>query len=187
MSTTSNRKIFRAKYTFLLATLSLLPGVGVAATDSASITVTGKVLANTCTLDKAASTLSPILPDISDRDIKGVGTVGGEKDIDIVLKDCGAAVKEVLITVTGTKDGGSDDFAFKNTSQSDPSSGVGLYFYQTQSGTDKFKPDGSTPKTYAINPSEDNTLKMRASYVGLGDTVTAGNFQSTVTMTIDYK
>lgn len=186
MSVTHSRTTLRLK-PMLVVTLGLFSGGALAAQDTASITVTGKVLANTCTLDESASTLTPKLPDISDRDIKGAGKTGGETEVKIVLKDCGANVNSVEVEASGAKDAGNDTFAFKNISANDPASGVGLYFYQSVSGTDKFKPDGSIKKSYTITPSQNNTLTMRASYVGVSDTVTAGNFQATVTLTVNYK
>lgn len=155
-----------------------------AASDSAIITITGKVLANTCTIDEASAKQSITLSDIADRDIKGVGKTGGEKNISIVLKDCGAAASNVVVTASGTPDD-DDTTAFANTA-TDGAEGVGLYFYQTD-GSTKFKPDGSAEETSALTPSADNTLTYKAAYVGTKDTVKAGDFSTVVNMKFDYQ
>lgn len=155
-----------------------------AASDSATITITGRVLANTCTIDSASATQSIVLSDIADRDIKGIGKTGGEKNISIVLKDCGAAASNVVVTASGATDG-DDSSAFSN-SATDGAEGVGLYFYQTDGAT-KFKPDGSVQETSALTPSADNTLTYKASYVGTKGTVTAGDFSTVVNMKFEYQ
>ncbi|MFP2423372.1 fimbrial protein [Pseudescherichia vulneris] len=155
-----------------------------AASDSATITISGRVLANTCTIDSATATQKIDLPNISDRDIKGVGKTGGEKEISIVLKDCGAAASSVVVTASGTA---VTDYstAFANTA-SDGAKGVGLFFYQTD-GVKKFKPDGSVQETSPLRSSEDNTLTYKAAYVGTEDTVTAGYFSTVVNMKFEYR
>lgn len=155
-----------------------------AASDSATITITGRVLANTCTIDSTSASQNIVLSDIADRDIKGAGKTGGEKNIRIVLKDCGAAASNVVVTTSGTADT-DDTTAFANTA-ADGAKGVGLYFYQTD-GAKKFKPDGSVEETSALRPSEDNPLTYKASYVGTKDTVRAGDFSTVVNMMFKYQ
>ncbi|AWF33356.1 fimbrial family protein (plasmid) [Klebsiella oxytoca] len=155
-----------------------------AASDRATITITGKVLANTCTIDSASARQNITLPNIADRDIKGVGKTGGETNISIALTDCGKAASNVVVTASGTPDA-EDPTAFSNT-VTDGAEGVGLYFYQT-GGTEKFKPDGSVRQTSPLTPSVDNTLTYKASYVGTNDTVKAGGFSTVVNMTFEYQ
>lgn len=156
-----------------------------ATTDTAVITITGKVIANTCTFDSSSSDINPKLIDISDRDIKGVGKTGGSKPIKIVLKDCGADVKTVEVKAEGTADI-DDSKAFKNISTSNAAKGVGIYLYQNETGDEKFDPQGSIKKSYDLTKNQDTTLIFRAAYVGTSATVVAGNVQSTVTLTMTY-
>lgn len=154
-----------------------------AASDSAVITITGKVLANTCTIDNASKEQNIVLPDISDRDIRGLGKTGGMKDIIITLAECGASVGNVAITTSGAVDS-DDSTAFANTA-SEGAEGVGLYFYQTD-GITTFKPDGSVTEERALVPSENNVLTFKAAYVGTKDTVKAGDFNAVVNINFEY-
>jgi|GEM_PF-887241 len=168
--------------------LSLASGGAEAANDSVDITITGRVLANTCTIDKSESKLNPILPPISDRDIKGVGVTGQEIPVTIALKDCGANVESVKVSATGTSGSSSNKSVFGNmNTDSNAATGVGLYFFKRDTGVDKFNTDGSNPESYTLTPSRNNTLSFRASYVGTADTVTAGEFRSVVTLSMTYQ
>lgn len=139
------------------AVLLVCSGLAQAASDGTSIIVNGKVLANTCTLSSGSKEQVITLSDIADRDIKGKGTTGGEKEVNMVLRDCGAAA-----------------------------TGVGLYFYQTD-GKTKFTPDGLIRERSTLTPSANNTLIYKAAYAGTGDTVVAGEFSAVVNMSFEYQ
>jgi major type 1 subunit fimbrin (pilin) len=151
------------------------------------VTISGRVIANTCTLDTSASDLQPVLPNIADKDIKGIGTTGGEKEVKIVLKECGAAASKVTVKASGIPEGGSDGNVFKNTSQTGAASGVGIYFYQNTTGSEKFDPQGNVIQDYVLKPGQDNMLKFRASYVGTQDLITAGKVETVVNLTMTYQ
>lgn len=161
-----------------------LSGVVRAASDTATITITGTVKASTCTIDSDSANKKVTLPDIADRDIQGKGKTGGTKDIDIVLKDCGASVTTVLVTASGNADD-ENTGAFKN-SLTDGADGVALYFYKTDK-TGLFNPQGTETETSTLTPSQDNTLTYQAAYVGTKDKVTAGAFSTVVNMKFNYQ
>lgn len=170
------------------ALLLIAVGMGnaYAATDTAIITITGKVVANTCTMSSGSATQTVTLNDIADRDIRGKGVTGGDKNISIVLKDCGTAASAVKVSAWGSADS-EDNQAFGNAiAKSDGGAdGVALYFYQTN-GTTKYNPDGSVTETSNLTPAADNTLNYKASYVGTKDTVAAGSFMTVVNMNFEY-
>lgn len=152
---------------------------------SVDITVTGQIISNTCTVDATKSDLEPVLDTVSDRDMKGKGTVKGQKDINIVLTDCGADTTKVEVTASGTaQDTTADANAFSNTGEA---TGVGLYFYETDGAT-KFSPDGSVKETVTLSPddSDNATMTFKAGYVSVVDTPVAGDFKSQVTLTLAY-
>ena len=156
-----------------------------AASDSATIIIIGRVLANTCTIDTASAEQNITLDDIADRDIKGKGTTGGEKAVSIILRDCGASASSVVVTASGVGQDIDDTTAFVNSAVNG-AEGVGLYFWQTD-GTTRFLPDGSVKETSVLIPSVDNTLTYKAAYVGTKDTIKAGAFSTVVYMTFDYQ
>lgn len=167
--------------------LLLTAGAAQAASDTAVVTITGRVLANTCTIDSGSATQTVTLPDIADRDIRGKGTTGGATDVVIVLKNCGASASGVVVSASGNPDT-DDTTAFTNAVAQDDggATGVGVYFFQTD-GTTKFLPGGTVTQTSTLTPSVDNTLTYKASYVGTSDAVTAGTFSTVVNMTFDYQ
>ncbi|KOY60670.1 hypothetical protein AM629_18035 [Photorhabdus heterorhabditis] len=175
------KSVTRATLMFMMAT-----GAVQAASDTATITVTGKVLTNTCTIDSSSAEQNITLDDISDRDISK-GTAGGTKEVVIVLKNCEAGASSVVVSASGATDA-DDASAFANVkAQAEGgATGVGVYFYQTN-GTTKFVPSGTVTQTSKLTPSQDNTLTYKASYVGTKDTVTAGAFSTVVNMTFDYQ
>jgi len=158
-----------------------------AVSDTATLTITGTVLANTCTLDSGSVKQSIKLDDIADRDIKGRGVTGGTKNIAITLTNCGSAATRVLVTASGTPDD-DNSAAFANTlsKASNGATGVALYFFQTD-GTTKFDPAGAVTQISTLKPLVDNILTYSASYVSTKDVVTAGAFSTVVNMTFDYQ
>lgn len=162
-------------------------GMVQAASDGTSITLNGNILANTCTLSSGSKDQLIVLSNIADRDIRGKGNTGGEKEVNMVLRDCGVAATAVLVRAWGGADD-DDTSAFKNAIMESEggATGVGLYFYQTD-GKSKFKPDGSITQTSNLTPSADNTLIYKAAYVGTNDSVTAGKFSTTVNINFEYQ
>jgi P pilus assembly protein, pilin FimA len=157
-----------------------------AASDKSEVSVTGRILANTCIIDSASAKQTINLPDIADRDIAGKGTIVGTTDVLIVLNDCGASATGVLVNASGNPDT-EDITAFANSiSQADGgATGVGVYFFQTD-GLTKFLPDGSVTQTSKLTPLMNNTLTYKAAYVGTKNKVTPGILNTIVNMTFDY-
>lgn len=169
------------------AILLLMMGMGnaQAASDTATITITGRVVANTCTISSGSKEQAIQLQSIADRDIQDKGATGGDNDVNIVLRDCGSAASKVKVSAWGNAD--ADDItAFANaiSSSDGGAEGVGLYFYQT--GGEKFLPDGSVTESSDLIPSADNTLIYKAAYVGTKGTVAAGSFRTVVNMGFEY-
>lgn len=161
-------------------------GAAQAASDTAIITITGRVLANTCTIDSNSATQTVTLDDIADRDIRGKGKTGGTKDVVIKLNGCGDSASGVVVTASGNPDS-EDPSAFANavSEANEGATGVGVYFFQTD-GTTKFLPSGTVTQTSPLE-AVDNTLTYKASFVGTKDSVTAGAFSTVVNMTFDYQ
>ncbi|MFP1726074.1 fimbrial protein [Lonsdalea quercina] len=157
-----------------------------AADDTATITITGTVKANTCAIDDNSKNQTVPLPDISDRDIQK-SKMAGERSFNIILTGCGAAASAVKVTASGTADE-NDGMAFANnvSSSEGGATGVGVYVYETDNAT-QFKPDGSTTETSTLTPSQDNTLTYKVAYVGTQNTATAGKFSSIMNMKFEYQ
>jgi len=171
----------------ILSVTALMLSTAVQAADSAVITINGRVIANTCTIDSNSASQIITLNDVADRDIRGKGKTSGEKEVTINLKDCGAQATAVTVTASGAADA-DDNTAFRNviTESNGGATGVGLYFYQ-ESSTAKFTPDGAATQSRQLIPNSDNVLTYKAAYTGTKDTVTAGAFSTVINMMFEYQ
>lgn len=160
-----------------------------AAEDSVALTVKGSIVDNTCTVDEAASDLTPTLVPISARDLKGKGTTRGHQDIKLVLKDCGKDITRGL-KVTAQGEGDTDDAnaaAFKNgATGQNAATGVGLHFYKSDKVT-PFKPDASVSEEIKTLKEGNNTLMFAAAYVATAEEPAAGDFSALINFKLEYQ
>lgn len=167
----------------------VITGTAQAASDTATITITGKVLANTCSIDSSSATQTITLPTISDRDITGIGAIDSAKTaVPIILRNCGATATSVVVNTSGKAHGVTPEL-FDNIIASNTAGragGFGIYFYHTN-GSDLFFPNGSSRETIRLTPSVDNILTFYATYGVATASVTPGNISAVVNMTFDYQ
>lgn len=170
----------------LLLTAAGLPHTAGAAEDHTTVTITGMVNDNTCTLTGAQNGLSFTLSPVSVRDFgAGAGNPVGEIDIPVEFTDCGSGTKGVTVKVTGASAGSTA--AFKNTLDANGSggaTGVGVNFYDTdgtqiEAGTDV----AAAEQTFG---SEGTTLHYKASYTKVADEVKAGSLSTVITLSFTY-
>ncbi|MFP1982811.1 fimbrial protein [Lonsdalea quercina] len=181
-----NTNVITTVFSAILLLMNNLLNAVYAADDTATITITGTIKANTCAIDDSSKNQTVLLPDIADRDIQKNKTAG-EKNFNITLTGCGDAASAVKVTASGTPDE-ADVMAFANNVSSGDggATGVGIYVYETDNVT-QFKPDGSTTETSSLTPSQDNTLTYKVAYVGTQNSATAGKFSSTMNMKFEYQ
>ncbi len=150
--------------------------------DSTTVTITGTVRANTCTV---GDTAKGELDLVSVRDFKQTaGTVVGSANVPVVFSDCGGQTKGVKVTVTGTAVGNGGAFKNANDGQAGGAKNVGVYFYDTD-GTTLIKAGTDVAaKEQAFDT--DTTLNYKASYVSITDGVEAGSVLTTITMNFTY-
>lgn len=173
---------------FFFATAALMTaftGVGrpALAGDSAMVTITGMVRANTCTVgDTASGELAPV----SVRDFKGVaGTPVGSANVPVVFSGCGKQANGVKVKVTGTPVGSDGAFKNDNDGKEGGATNVGVYFYDTD-GTTLIKA-GTDVDAKEQSFTTDTTLNYKASYVSTASDVGAGSVVTTITMSFTYQ
>lgn len=165
-------------------------GTAIAASDEAEINLTGKILDNTCVVDGSGSDLHPVMDTVSAHDLKGKGTILGKRDIKLVLKDCGKDItRGVVITAKGTIDiSDTEGYTFKNVAGGeDVASGVGLHFYKSVDHETPFKANGEVTETITHLKEGDNTLIFAAAYVATVGEPVAGDFSTTINLTMAYQ
>lgn len=180
-------KLTQSEVSLVALTIVLVAPVAIAADSSSTITVSGRVIDNTCELVNADT---PVTLDT----VSAVSLINARKndvatkDFSVGLKNCGAHATKVDITVTGTAD--SENYnAFKNEDTSNSAAtGVAMDFYSV-SGTEitQIKPVGGEKASQSLTADADNKLNFRAAYVGTRHTITAGSFKSVVKFTLDYE
>jgi len=174
----------------LITAAATLSGSAFAASDGTKIQVTGKIVDNTCIINDSGSDLSPTLATVSARELKGKGTTLGKRDVKLVLKDCGKDItRGVTITAKGTPDtSDTGGYAFKNSATgTSAASGIGLRFYKSADKSTPFMANGSVAETVTFLKEGDNTLTFAAAYVATADEPSAGNFNTTVNLTLAYQ
>ncbi|MDF2042167.1 MULTISPECIES: fimbrial protein [unclassified Pantoea] len=182
---------FRPAAAVMLTTAMLSGGVvgsAVAASDPVAIKVTGSIVDNTCTINKAqAVELSPV----SLRDFEGNNSTLGFKVVDVELKECGTGItRGVKITTAGNEDPADPNrYAFKNADTgATAAKGIGLRFYKAADGAQPFKVNDTDGVTNTSLTAGDNTLSFGAAYVVTNeDTLAAGSFSTTVNLTLAYQ
>jgi major type 1 subunit fimbrin (pilin) len=170
---------------------SLSTNVMAASEPALSITITGKIVDNTCTVDTEGSDLNNVsLVDVSARDLKGIGTTLGKKDIKLALKGCGKDItRGLVVTASGDADtSDTEGFAFKNVLTENAATGVGLLFYKSADNqANPFKAEGEDSETITGLGEGANVIHFAAAYVATEETPGAGNFSTTVNLTLAYQ
>lgn len=165
--------------------LLTLSGSVLAASDSATVTISATVKANTCTLKDPAPV---VLPDVSVGDFGGkVYSRVGRKEISIELIECGSGTTGVKVTAGGIADSNLVAL-WANSIEKDNggASGVGLRFLQT-GDQNTFYPGGSRSEVISLISGADNTLTFYAYYEASLKEVTAGLFSTAINMTFEYQ
>ena len=155
-----------------------------AAVDTAAITLAGRVLASTCTIDSSSAVQTVELPDISVRDLTGFH---GRTEIPFILKDCGADVTAVKVTASGTADE-VDSGAFANGISGDEGGATGVAIsLRMLDGSYPFHPSGHQSQAIKLTPLSDNRFSFSALYMATTSSVTPGKVSTVVNFTFDYQ
>jgi len=163
---------------YLLLTL-LLAAVTQARADSATITVTGKVLPGTCTM----ADVPVALDDIDAADLKN-GHDNGLKPVVLNFTGC-AGVNSVELTFDGVADAAQDGH-WQSQAAPNGSNGVAVALLDGTTGS-TFLQKGAK-KSVTINGAATGKLDMRTGYYRkAGTPLTAGDIRAQITVTADYK
>nr|WP_313226909.1 fimbrial protein [Stenotrophomonas pavanii] len=166
------------KSSYLIASLLTLGVAAQAHADSATITVTGKVLPGTCTMANVPVTLA----DIDATDLK-TGHDNGLRPAVLNFTGC-VGVTSVDLTFEGTADAAQDGHWLNQATGG--ATGVAVALLDGTTGND-FLQKGAK-KTVAVNGAATAKLDMRAGYYRkAGTLLKAGDVSTQITVTADYK
>jgi type 1 fimbria pilin len=162
----------------LLSATLLLGAFGHARADSATITVTGKVLPGTCTM----ADVSIALEDIDATSIK-TGYDNGLKPATLSFTGC-VGVASIDLSFSGAEDAAQDGH-WKNTAVSDAATGVAVALLESTG--DAFLKNNAK-KSLTVSGAATARLDLRSGYYRKsGTTLKAGSVGTQITVTADYK
>lgn len=165
------------KIPYLIAAVLMLGATTHAHADSAKITVTGKVLPGTCTMNPAPVTLD----DIDATDLKA-GHENGLKTAELNFTGC-VGVASVDLTFDGAADATQDGHWLNQAT----GGATGVAVALLEGATDDFLKKGDK-KTITINGAATGKLEMRAGYYRKSGTLLkAGEVSTSITVTAVYK
>lgn len=167
------------KLSTILLLLPLLAAAGQAVADSATITVTGRVLPGTCTLTPG---IPVVLDEISATDLKS-GHDNGLKPAVLAFTGC-VGVSSIDLTFDGAVDA-TQDGHWQNQ-VADGATGVAVALLEGTRGT-TFLQKG-TKRTITLKGAADGKLDVRAGYFRkAGTLLKAGELSAQITVTAAYR
>ncbi|MGS7841454.1 fimbrial protein [Stenotrophomonas forensis] len=167
------------KTSYLLLAALLISAAPLAHADSATITVTGKVLPGSCTMDDVTVTLD----EIDAGDLKA-GHENGLKPLSLNFTAC-VGVGSIDLSFDGTADAAQDGH-WKNLATTGGAAGVAVALLEGPTGPNFFK--NGDRKTVAVNGAATAKLDMGVGYYRNNATpLVAGAVSAQITVTADYK
>jgi len=163
----------------IIATLLMLGAATHAHADSATITVTGKVLPGTCTMADV-----PVALDEIDAIDLNKGGEQGLKPAALNFTGC-VGVGSIDLVFDGSDDAAQDGH-WLNEATGNAAEGVAVALLEGASGSTYLKKGAK--KTVTVNGAATATLEMRAGYFrNTGTLLKSGDVSTRITVTADYK
>ena len=167
------------KTPYIIAALLMLGVAAQARADSATITVTGKVLPGTCTMADV-----PVALDEIDAIDLNKGGEQGLKPAALNFTGC-VGVGSIDLAFDGSDDAAQDGH-WLNEATGNAAEGVAVALLEGASGSTFLKKGAA--KTVPVNGAATATLAMRAGYYRKSGTLLkAGDVTARITVTADYK
>jgi type 1 fimbria pilin len=158
---------------------ALLAAAPVALADSATLTITGRVLPGTCTLNAAPIDLDPVKA--------GDLTPGADSQIKagaLEFNGC-VGVSKAVLSFAGTPADG-DAERWKNTATTDEASGVSISLLAGTTGNTYLK-DGDAGIDVPVTGATARYDLRAAYYVPTGAALSAGDVSTEIVVTADYE
>lgn len=169
-----------------LTTLALIAAASSAYAVDGTVTVSGTVVSNTCTVTPSTSAVT--LPTVSTSALNSIGAVAGMTPWNVTVSGCGATSINMN---TYFEYGSTTNSSGRLSKSSGTSTGVDIQVLQLNAGTltvlDLSKPAGSqNTVAVATNASGTATQNFFLRYYATVATVGAGTFNSSFTFTVVY-
>jgi len=174
------RKVVAGLVTMVMAGINA--PLTLASNDPVSVTITGKIIANTCTLD-STSVIVP-LGSIALRELQTMGKTSSLKSFNLDLKECGDAAKSVNVTVKGIADEQNSQALALTSAGDSAAQGVAIYLLDKDKNLLPINDEASA--SYNLVAGNKNLLLFYAQYVATTDNPRAGEAKSSASIYLDY-
>ncbi|MEJ4044630.1 fimbrial protein [Erwinia sp. SLM-02] len=172
------------KSLYLLSTLTLLAATGAGAADS-SITISGYVRDNACTVAGESKDFTVDLMNNASRQFHAVGATTPPVPFHILLSPCGSSVTAVRVGFTGVAD--NDNAALlKLDGGAASAAGMGIQILDAQQSMLPVNAASSSIPWTTLTPGQANTLNFYARLMTTRLPVTAGHVNATATFTLEF-
>lgn len=171
------------KLTLLALAAVLFGGMGYAQAEDASISITGTIRDNTCSVSSDSQSKQVNLGNISSKQFQKAGDGSPAQVFMINLEKCSTQISSISVSFTGTADKNNPDLLALDEGSSYASGlAVGIYDAERQ-----LVPMGKASGTYTLPDGQTSTsLKFFARYLSTQNTVTSGDATATTTFVLNY-
>lgn len=170
------------KKTILLLSLSGLSCSALA--HDGTVSITGTIQGNTCTVTTDTANQQVILGDIAAKQFTAAGSASQPVAFTIGLENCGSAASAVSLTFTGEADT-TNSALLALTSQAGSAAGVGVAILDSQR---TLVPLNSASRQYTLDPQQTSqNLTFYGEMVATSSPVTAGSVDATTTFSLTYQ
>lgn len=171
------------KLTLLTAAAVLLGSMGNAGAEDASISITGTIKDNTCSVSPDSQSKQVNLGAISSKQFQKAGDGSPVQVFMINLEKCSTQVGNITVTFNGQADSKNPDLLALDEGSGNASGlAVGIY-----DASRNLVPVGKPSADYTLETGQTSAaLKFYARYIATDDTVTAGNATATTTFVLNY-
>lgn len=170
----------------IIIMLSFLYLSTVNAASNGTVTISGNIKDNTCTVSPASQDFIVNLGDNASKQFFRIGTFSSWVPFSIVFSKCGAAATGVRVGFTGTNDSNESTILANDTGPG-MAEGIGIEIMNDAGDRIPLNVSGSLLNYSPLVASVANTLKFRSRMLSTGQPVTAGTVNATATFTLEYQ
>ncbi|PRD13153.1 fimbrial protein [Pantoea coffeiphila] len=172
------------KTLYLLGACLLLASNGAAAADS-TITISGYVRDNACTVAGESKDFTVDLMNNASRQFHAVGSTTPPVPFRILLSPCGSSVTAVKVGFTGVADNDNTALLKLNTGAAS-AAGMGIQILNAQQAMLPLNATSASIPWTTLTPGQANTLNFYAQLMTTRIPVTAGHVNATATFTLEF-
>lgn len=168
----------------LLLLIALLPHAGFAA--DSSISITGSLKSNTCTVSGDSKDLTVNLQESMTKQFRAKGNKGSMMPFSIILDSCGGFATAVKVSFTGVSDINAPGLLKLDPIRGN-ASGVGIQLLNSSKEVIPLNAASATLNWQTLEPGKKNALLFYAQLMAIKIPVTAGHVSSSANFILEFQ